>query len=154
MTVGILAEPAGTAAFTGIRTTVTAAGGTWSFTVRPTILTAYEVGVAGGNSPPIAVSVRPAVKLSTVAGSSFTARITAGVPFAGRVAQIQRLQHNTWTLVRHFALGAGGRATIPASWLPKGRSEVRIAIGVDVAGPNQAGLGYLAGTSNSLTYQR
>ena len=107
-TVGILAEPTGSTVFSGIGTTTTTAGGAWSFMVSPGLLTEYEVGVSGGDSPPIAISVRPAVTLTTLAQSRFATHISAGVPFAGRIAQVQRLVKNTWTLVRHFVLGAGG----------------------------------------------
>jgi hypothetical protein len=40
------------------------------------------------------------------------------------------------------------------SWIPAGASDVRVAIGVDVTGPNQAGPGYLAGISNSIPFHK
>lgn len=149
-TVGILAEPAGATAFTGIGTTTSGAGGAWSFAVRPLLRTSYEVGVAGGNSPAIAISVRPAVSIAVTSGGVISTKITAGISFSGHVAQVQRLVNGAWMLVRHFALGAGGRANVSTSVLPSGTSTVRIAIGTNVVGPDQAAPGYLAGISRSV----
>ena len=69
-------------------------------------------------------------------------------PFAHKVVQLQRKVGTRWVTIRRVRLGLRSRVEFRAT-LPKGRSTVRAAFSV-----NQAGVGYLGGTSRSLTFTR
>jgi hypothetical protein len=94
--------------------------------------------------------VRPAVSLRVITRSRFTTRVTASKQFAGKVVQLQRLlPGNRWHTVSKARLSSKSSVTFRASKLPRGSSLVRIAMSV-----NQAGAGYLAGFSRTLSYRR
>jgi hypothetical protein len=62
--------------------------------------------------------------------------------------QLQRKVGTRWVTIRRVRLGLRSRVEFRAT-LPKGRSTVRAAFSV-----NQAGVGYLGGTSRSRTFTR
>jgi hypothetical protein len=149
--VTIMSEPYSATSFSGIAQVTTGSGGYWQYSAQPTILTSYEAYANNGSSSPVVVSVSPAVFLTVNRSGSLTTRVVGATSFAGHVLQLQRLNRGLWVTWKHVLLVSGGRATFATS-LPKGRTEIRMAIGPFVPGVNQAGPGYLAGYSPVASY--
>jgi hypothetical protein len=139
------------ASFSGVTTITTGSAGTWTYTAQPTVRTTYEATVNAGTSSPLIVSVAPAVTLTRVSGGRLSTRVVGEISFAGHVLQLQRLSGGLWVTWKHVALNSNGQATFSTS-LPKGRTEIRMAIGPFVSGINQAAPGYLAGYSPAISY--
>src|SRR5947209_3291676 len=76
-TVIVLAERFGAASFNPIATIVTGAGGTWSYTARPTIRTSYEASWKSAPSATVTVGVRPLVTFRVLKGARFSTRAVA-----------------------------------------------------------------------------
>ena len=152
-TVTLLSERYDQAAFSGIASVTTGAGGSWGYTVQPAVRTTYEATVSSGTSSPLVVSVSPAVSLTKVSGGRLSTRVVGEISFAGHVLQLQRLSHGLWVTWKHVRLNSNAQVTFSTS-LPKGRTEIRMAIGPFVSGINQAAPGYLAGYSQAISYLR
>jgi hypothetical protein len=139
------------AAFSSVTTITTGSGGAWSYSVQPTMRTTYEASVSNGTSSPLVVSVAPAVTLTRVSGGRLSTRVVGEISFAGHVLQLQRLSGGLWVTWKHVLLNRNAQATFSTS-LPKGRTEIRMAIAPFVAGIDQAAPGYLAGYSPAISY--
>jgi hypothetical protein len=139
--------------FTGLATTTTASGGTWSYVAHPSARTTYKAVVTTGSSSPVVVSTRPAVSIRIGTTSRITTSVVGAISFGARVLQLQRLSAGTWVTWKSVRLNSLGRATFATS-LPMGRTTIRMAIGPAVIGIDQAGPGYLAGMSRTLVYSR
>lgn len=126
-------------------TVLTAADGSWSYVVQPQVVTTYEASWRGGMSAPVTVAVHPRITLTRTRSGHFLTHVVAGRSFAYRVVQLQRRRNDRWVTIKRVRLGARSRVEFRAT-LPKGRSTLRIAFSV-----NQAGAGYLGGTSRALT---
>jgi hypothetical protein len=146
--VTIFSQAYGHGSFRSIATLLTGAGGTWAYLARPAIGTSYEASWRGGLSAPIAISVHPRVSLARTRNGHFVIAVSAGKTFAGRIVQLQRRVSGRWVTVKRARLGLRSRAEFKAV-LPKGRSTVRAAFSV-----NQAGAGFLGGTSRTLLVKR
>jgi hypothetical protein len=145
----VLAQAFGEPSFRSIATVHTGAGGRWTYAARPSIRTSYQATANGAKSAAFTVAVRPAVSLSLLRDSRFGTHVSGRSSFAGRLVQLQRLSRGRWVTVRRARLNAGSSAIFHARALPHGRSTIRIAMSV-----NQAGAGYLAGFSRTLSYDR
>jgi hypothetical protein len=152
-TVTLLSERYDQAAFSSVATVTTGAGGSWSYSAQPAVRTTYEAMVSSGTSSPIVVSVSPAVSLTKVSGGRLSTRVVGEISFAGHVLQLQRLSHGLWVTWKHVRLNSNAQVTFSTS-LPKGRTEIRMAIGPFAPGINQAAPGYLAGYSRAISYLR
>jgi hypothetical protein len=96
----------------------------------------------------MSVGVHPAVAF-TRKGVHFSASVSAGHGFPHRVVQLQRLTATgRWLTIKRLRLGARSRVEFTAV-LPHGRSALRVAFSV-----NQAGVGYLGGTSRTIVVSR
>jgi hypothetical protein len=135
----------GTSSFRSIATVLSGPGGAWSYLVRPRIATAYQASWHSGLSAAVSVGVHPRLALTRYRNGHFFISVTGNHPFARRVVQLQRKVGTRWVTIRRVRLGVRSRVEFRAT-LPKGRSTVRAAFSV-----NQAGAGYLGGTSRSLT---
>ena len=150
VTVTLLAERYGAATFSSVGSTETGVGGSWTYQARPTAQTAYEASIQGGASTPVTVGVRPAITLRIITGGRLTVRAVAAAPFAGKRVQLQELvPGNRWQTIATAPLNGRSAAIFQAAKLRRGSSEIRIAMSV-----NQAGAGYLAGFSRTLSYRR
>jgi phosphodiesterase/alkaline phosphatase D-like protein len=147
--VEVQAQPFAESSFRSIATVRTGAGGTWTYTARPTIRTAYQASANGATSARVAVAVRPAVSLRVSGGARLSTHVGGRGSFAGRVVQLQRRSGSRWVTVRRAQLNARSSATFSVRALPHGRSTIRIAMSV-----NEAGAGYLAGFSRTLSSDR
>jgi hypothetical protein len=146
--VAVFAAGPGAAAFTAVATVLTDATGAWNLIVKPGIRTTYKA-VFDGGSAFTTVFVRPAVSLAARANGRFAARVVAGRSFSGRIVQLQRRRPDgSWLTIARARAGARSTAVFHPR-LPHGRSFLRAAISAGQAGP-----GYLAGFSASLSYRR
>jgi plastocyanin len=148
--VTIYQQPYPQASFAQVTTVLTAAGGAWNLLISPapSILTHYEATWNGRMSVVVGVQVRPRITLS-YSRRVFRTSVQAGVSHAGRAVLVQRLsQFGQWVTVKQVKLGGNSSVAFRLG-LPKGRSRIRIAMSV-----NQAGAGYLAGFSPTVSVRR
>ena len=141
----IFVQAYGEGSFHSVATVITASDGTWSYLATPQIATAYQASWHGGVSAPVTVAVHPRITLTRTRSGHFITRVIAGHSFAHRIVQLQRRKNGRWVTIKRVRLGVRSRAEFRAT-LPKGSSTLRIAFSV-----NQAGAGYLGGSSRSLT---
>ena len=145
----VFAQPLGEGSPRSVATVLTAADGSWRWLAKPRIRTSYQAQWAGAMSPAAVVGVRPAVSLRRTPAGRFATRVTGARSFAGRGVQLQRRSAaGRWITIKRVRLSRRSAAVITAT-LPRGRSVLRIAMSV-----NQAGPGYLGGSSRQLTYNR
>jgi hypothetical protein len=143
--VTIFVQAYGEGSFHSVATVITASDGTWSYLATPQIATAYQASWHGGISAPVTVAVHPRITLTRTRSGHFITRVIAGHRFAHRIVQLQRRKNGRWVTIKRVRLGIRSRAEFRAT-LPKGSSTLRIAFSV-----NQAGAGYLGGSSRPLT---
>ena len=145
----VFAQKFGEGSFSSIATVLTAADGTWRYLAKPRIRTAYLASWAGAKSSATAVGVRPAVSLRRNADGRLATRVAGARSFAGRLVQLQRrTTAGRWVTIKRVRLGLRSAAVFRAT-LPRGTSDLRIAMSV-----NQAGGGYLGGFSRTIVYRR
>jgi plastocyanin len=148
--VTLYSEPYPQTSFAEMTTVLTSAGGAWSYVLptAPKILTQYEAKWNGRTSVIVSVSVRPRITFGYRNGT-FRLRVFAATSHAGKYVTIQRVSRfGQWVTVKKVKLGSkSGR--IFRMTVPKGTSRYRVAMSV-----NQAGAGYLAGYSPTITVRR
>lgn len=144
----VFSKPYGVGSFRSVATVLTAADGTWTYLARPQIATAYEASWRGGLSAAVSVGVHPRVALTRFRNGHFFVRVSGTRGFPHRVIQLQRRVGTRWVTIRRVRLGLRSRVEFRAT-VPRGRSRVRAAFSV-----NQAGAGYLGGTSRTLSVTR
>ena len=148
--VTIYQQPYPQTSFAEMTTVLTTTGGTWNLLVSPApkIFTQYEAKWNGRTSTIVGVQVRPRIRLGYRNGR-FTTRVLAGQSFARHSVLAQRLSRfGQWVTLKKVKLGGASSAVFRLT-LPHGRSRIRIAMSV-----NQAGPGYLAGFSPTITVRR
>jgi len=145
--VDVMAQQWGDHGFKKVATVTTGAGGSWSYSVKPTIRTAYKVDSGKAASREIALGVRPLVTFHILAGNRFSTRAVAARSFAGKLVQFQRRSSfGQWVTLKRVKLGSTSAAIFRAD-VPRGTSRLRLAMSV-----NQAGAGYLGGISRVVVY--
>jgi len=130
-------------------------GGTWRIYEKPLARTTYEVTSAGGTSQPIVISVRPAVYMTIASSGKISARVAPAGIFEGKVLQLQVLIQGSWVEWKHVRLNSVGKTTFTTllnSKVSGARPIVRMAIGVNASGIDQAAPGFLEGFSRSQKY--
>src|SRR5262249_31904148 len=119
-----------------------------------TVYTArWKPAATTATSSPVTVSVRPQVSLRVVAARgrvvTFFTKARGTRSFAGKLLSFQRKNgFGQWVILRKVTLGTASAATFKVK-LPSGRSRVRTFMPARQAGP-----GYLAGTSRTLSLVR
>ena len=144
----VFAQPYGGGSFQSVSTVLSGVGGVWTYMARPEITTAYEASWKGGTTAPVTIGVHPRITLVRLKNGHFVVRALGGRTFAGKLVQLQRRSGTHWTTIRRVRLGSKSRVELKAT-LPKGVSTLRVAFSV-----NQAGGGFLGGTSALLTVRR
>jgi plastocyanin len=149
-TVTIFAQPFGQMSFAEIARVQTSTNGVYDFVTSPQILTSYKATWKGKTSAVISVAVSPRLTLSHVR-SWFVARAQAPAKsFAGRFVYVQRLNRfGDWVKIRKVFLNRQGAKRFKLRGLPNGMNRVRILMST-----NQAGAGYIFGTSATLSFRR
>jgi plastocyanin len=131
-----------------VATVMTGTGGGFSYTAKPTILTAYAATWKTATSQSVSVQVRPKLSLLPYAGR-FRASVTAPISYAGHTIQLQRRSpFGQWITVAMFTLGqqSGKIFSMPHK---VGTFTYRVYMSV-----NQAGPGYLDGWSGTQKIRR
>lgn len=80
-----------------VTTVQTAADGTFSLDVHPSIHTLYRASIGQTTSNAVSVQVRPRLSLTRIGVHRFLARLVAARSFVGRYGLLQR-----WSLKRHY----------------------------------------------------
>jgi plastocyanin len=147
-------QECGKAPFTRVgAATTTAAGGNWTFVVKPTINTVYQARWRTNTSSTVTVKVRPKIRLTRV-GSRFKARVTAAQSFTGKTILFQRYRPavRRWATLKRVTLGASTTPTAGTFVTPANfRARIRLGWRLRVFLPQvQAGTCYLAAPSNTL----
>jgi plastocyanin len=149
-TVTIWAQPFGQASFVKVADVQTTTNGVYDFITSPQILTTYKATWRGKTSALINVAVSPRLTLSRVR-SWFVARAQSPAKsFAGRFVYVQRLNRfGDWVRIKKVFLNRQGAKRFKLRGLPNGMNRVRIFMTT-----NQAGTGYIFGTSQTLSFRR
>jgi plastocyanin len=144
----ILGKPYPDTSFTELDTVTTIAGGDWTYTTMPSILTTYQARFKGTNSQSVTVSVRPKITFRYARGYLST-RVAAGTSFAGHFVYLQRhTRFGQWINVRTLKLGIhSSRVFRPPH--RRGLSVYRIFLT-----SNQAGPGYVSSHSGTQRVRR
>lgn len=158
-TVTIFAQPYEQASLAALGSAVSGSDGRWSFLVKPKLRTVYEARWKPGTqsatavSPQALIRVRPQVGLRVKASSgrvvTFFTKVRGARSFAGRFTYFQRKNaFGQWVSLKKVTLTSTSTATFKVR-LPSGRSRVRSFMPATQAGP-----GYVAGISRTLTLTR
>jgi plastocyanin len=148
--VTIYQQPYPQASFQEMTTVLTVAGGSWNLVLTPSpkILTQFQAKWNGRTSVTVGVQVRPRIRLSYRNGRFATA-VQSATSHAGHFVLAQRLSRfGQWVTLKKVRLGGKSTALFRLR-LAKGKSRIRVAMSV-----NQAGAGYLAGFSPTITVRR
>ena len=148
--VTIWAQPFGQASFLKLQDVQTTTNGVYGFTTEPQILTTYKATWKGKTSALINVAVSPRLSLSHIR-SWFVARAQAPAKsFGGRWVYIQRQNRfGDWVRIKKVTLNRQGAKRFKLRGLPNGQNRVRVFMTT-----NQAGAGYIFGTSQTLSFRR
>jgi plastocyanin len=156
-TVTVYSQPFGATALAPVGTALTEGGGSWSFLVRPKLQTVYQArwkpASTTATSQSLTVRVRPQVQFRVKAASgrtvTFFTKARGARSYAGAFVYLQRRNaFGQWVILRKAKLTATSAVTFTAR-LPLGRSRVRVFMPKTQAGP-----GYLAGISRTLSVTR
>ena len=148
--VTIYQQPYPQASLQQLTTVLTTTGGVWQVVLSPSpkILTQYQARWTGRTSITVGVQVRPRIRLSYRRGR-FSTAVQSATSHAGKFVIAQRLSRfGQWVTLKKVRLGGRSTAVFKMR-LPKGKSRIRVAMSV-----NQAGAGYLAGYSPTITVRR
>ncbi len=148
-TVVIYAKPLGQGSFASVATLLTTAGGTWTYAARPKILTQYEAGWKSATSATTSVGVHPLVTVRTLKNARFSVHVAAARSFAGKYVRLQRLSSlGQWVSIGYARLNVSSTYVFHPR-LPRAVSKLRATFSV-----NQAGAGYLGGTSRTISFRK
>ncbi|HSX22465.1 MAG TPA: hypothetical protein VLE97_06775 [Gaiellaceae bacterium] len=147
-TVTVYSRPLGQGSFALVATVLTSAGGTWTYSARPRILTQYQADWKNAMSSQISVNVHPYVTLRTLLRARFSVHVAAARSFAGKYVRLQRLSLGRWVSIGYARLNSSSTYVFHPK-LPRGVSKLRATFSV-----NQAGSGYLGGTSRTISYRK
>jgi plastocyanin len=150
-TVEIDAQPWGQAAPSQLAVLKTASGGTFAFTVTPSIYTTYTAHWGSIASTSVVVQVAPKIRLVPGGAGYMKAVVTTPVSLWHRHLYLQRLSpFGQWVNIASLTLGEqNGRLFRPVGYLPTGASHIRVFLSI-----NQAGNGLLASHSGTQTIVR
>jgi plastocyanin len=129
----------------------TGAGGTYSFTVTPSIYTTFVARWKNVASGSVVAQVSPKVRLLSGRNGYMKATVSAPVQMWRKHVVLQRLSpFGQWVSIANLTLGPqNGKIFKPSVYLPKGLSRIRVFLSI-----NQAGIGLLAGHSGTQTVRR
>jgi plastocyanin len=145
------AQPYGQASAVQLVIVKTGTGGTYAYTVTPSLYTAYVARWNGTVSGNVVVQVAPTIHLLPGDAGYMRANVSSPVSLWHRHVYLQRLSSlGQWVNIAALDLGPqNGRIFHPASYLPIGVSHIRVFLSV-----NQAGNGLLAAHSGTQTIRR
>jgi plastocyanin len=129
------------------RTTGTAADGSFSFDVSPSIQTTYIAHWNNTQSTPVTVNVAPQVGFGR-SGLVYKARVVSAINYKGHYVLLQRHRSLGWVTIKRVKLNSSNRASFLVR-LPRGRSALRLYLTAA-----QAGAGYVASHSRTMFVRR
>lgn len=143
--VTILAQPYGMSSLEKVATAKTGAGGYWSERLRPSIATRYQARSGAARSRSLTVGVKPALSVIEAGDGRIWAVARSNGHFTNRTIQLQqRAAGGAWRTIAKRPLGRFSTTV----FAPRPTSvTIRVAFSV-----NEAGAGFLGGTSHALTY--
>jgi plastocyanin len=144
-------QPWGQASATQVAIVKTGAGGTFSYSLKPSLYTAYTARWGKLASSSVVVQVAPVLHLTPGLKGYMRASVAAPVSMWHKHIYLQRLSSlGQWVNVASLALGQqSGRLFKPAAYVPVGVSHIRVFLSV-----NQAGVGLLGAHSGTQTVRR
>ncbi len=146
--VTVYAQPYGQLSFVKLADLQTTTNGVWDFITPPQLLTSYKATWKGKTSAVIMVSVAPRLSLARI-GGWFVTRAQAARSFSGRWVYVQRLNSfGQWVSLKKVTLNRQSSKRFHVR-LPRGRSLLRTYMTT-----NQAGVGYVFGSSPKLIFRR
>ena len=138
----------GEVSFVQLAVVLTGDQGVWSYTVKPELLSSYQAQWRNLKSAEVTVAVQPKLTLKRI-GGWFVVRVDAARSFKNRWVYVQRRSAlGQWVKLRRVVIGTATSQRFKVE-LPRGLSRLRLFMTV-----NQAGVGYLASTSNTLLFRR
>jgi plastocyanin len=145
------AQPWGQASPSQLAIVKTGVGGTYAYSVTPSLYTTFVARWNGVASSSVVVQVAPKVRLLPGAKGYMRATVAAPVPLWHKHLYLQRLsQFGQWVNIAALTLGQqNGRLFRPVEYVPRGASRIRVFLSV-----NQAGNGLLSGHSGLQTIVR
>ena len=143
--VTILAQPYGSSSAKRMATVKTGTGGYWSQRLRPSIATRYQARSGSALSRSLTIGVKPALTVIEAGDGRIWALVRSDRHFTNRMVQLQqRAAGGVWQTIAKQPLGRFSMAVFAPR--PTG-ATIRVAFSV-----NEAGAGYLGGTSHALAY--
>jgi plastocyanin len=147
-TVSVYAQPSGQASFVKLADVQTTTNGVWDYVTAPQLLTAYKATWKGKTSAIVSVAVQPRLRLQR-RGRWFVARAQPS-KYRGHWVYVQRLNaFGEWVSLKKVVLNSQSAKRFKVRNLPRGLNRLRIYMTT-----NQAGSGYFAGSSPSLSFRR
>jgi plastocyanin len=150
----VFAQQCGAANASQAATITSGTGGVFTYTAAPLMQTIYTVTSKNLSSPAATVKVVPVVRLARAGRHRYAVRISAAQSFAGKFASFQRYKASVkrWRGVKRVLLQANSTGVAPTILTTaKFRSSLKRGIRVRVVlTQKQAGVCYLAGTSNTI----
>jgi hypothetical protein len=135
-----------------VLTVTTAANGTFSVRVRPLLQTAYVAATGANSSDPLAINVRPRVRLGLVGRSRGVLHVSAARSFMHKrwLLQVLRPRRHVWVSMKRVRLTRSTSGISPtivtrASFRLHVRRGLRLRVLVPTS---QTVPGYVAGVSN------
>lgn len=152
--VKVNATECGQSASKTLATVKTNSTGAYTLSATPTINTTYQATNKNTNSPSVAVTVAPVVKLVRVKRGSYSVSVTSAVDMKGKAILFQRYskKRKRWLQVKRVLLTTTTAGTKPtmvssASFKAKVAKGLRVRAALSKA---QAAPCYIAATSNSV----
>jgi plastocyanin len=134
-----------------LATVKTDTGGTYAYTITPSLYTTYVARWNGVSSGSVVVEVAPTMHLLPGDNGYMRATVISPVSLWHRHVYLQRLSSlGQWVNIAALDLGPqSGRIFRPAAYVPVGVSHIRVFLSV-----NEAGTGLLAAHSGTQTIRR
>ena len=153
-TITIQAQECGKTKFGAAGNAKTVTGGAFSFVAKPTINTTYRAKYKSANSAPVAVSVKPSLRLNKLSKSRYRVALAAGVSFAGKYVNFQRYIRSSrkWKTVTRITFATGQPSGPAPTTVSLGTKRIALKTRARVRAmlpQAQAGC-YLTTTSNSV----
>ena len=152
--VTVTPHPQGLKTTQSAQTATAASDGSFSMKVTPLIHTVYVAATAKSASDPLAVNVRPRVRLGHVGRTRAVVAVTAARSFTHKVVLLQVFRHRTgvWTDLRRVRLGTAiARVSPTVTTKAVFRLRMRHGLRVRVRMPlSQTLPGYVGAASNAI----
>ena len=137
-----------------VQTVTVAADGSFSVTVRPLVNTVYVAGTAKSHSDPLAISVRPSVRIGRISHRRAVVRVSAARSFTHKYALLQywRARRSVWVTVGRVRLTQavfGVSPTVTTSGVVRLHIRHRLRLRAWLP-TGQAAPGYVSGFSNII----